>query len=253
MTHCRLVPLNTHLELDLLQRVRVALTPPRWAAARRRPGLRAPAQPSCHRRKPQRHAAGPRPPNVYIDASHPMFRKLLTVRVPAMNSEASRHANLKCFAEPGAPTASLPSWRTALIICLDYEDFAGQTWVPRQVDELPGLRRTASSSWRAWRGHMDFAAFGSSTVRGAARRQRWTTTSSARCCRRRRMMLREVERAGRRERPTRRAPLNDAFSRLIPPVPRCWKRAAASAATRGVWAALRAAGGRSCRQSGAPV
>ena len=33
-----------------------------------------------------------------------MFRKLLTVRGPAMNRRGeSRHANLKCFAEPGDP------------------------------------------------------------------------------------------------------------------------------------------------------
>ena len=71
-----------------------------------------------------------------------MFRKLLTVRGPAMNRRGeSRHANLKCFAEPGDPYGKPLPYVLAhgdLIICLDYEDFAGQTWVLHEVDERAG-------------------------------------------------------------------------------------------------------------------
>ena len=81
-----------------------------------------------------------------MHASHPMFRKLLTVRGPAMNRRGeSRHANLKCFAEPGDPYGKPLPYVLAhgdLIICLDYEDFAGQTWVLHEVDERArGLRK----------------------------------------------------------------------------------------------------------------
>ena len=99
-----------------------------------------------------------------IDASHPMFRKLLTVRGPAMNRRGeSRHANLKCFAEPGDPYGKPLPYVLAhgdLIICLDYEDFAGQTWVLHEVDERArGLRKDgaqpSSEKYLAW-SHMDF-------------------------------------------------------------------------------------------------
>ena len=115
--------------------------------------------------KPQRHLpCRAAPAERSIDASHPMFRKLLTVRGPAMNRRGeSRHANLKCFAEPGDPYGKPLPYVLAhgdLIICLDYEDFAGQTWVLHEVDERArGLRKDgaqpSSEKYLAW-SHMDF-------------------------------------------------------------------------------------------------
>jgi hypothetical protein len=115
--------------------------------------------------KPQRHLqCQAAPAERSIDASHPMFRKLLTVRGPAMNRRGeSRHANLKCFAEPGDPYGKPLPYVLAhgdLIICLDYEDFAGQTWVLHEVDERArGLRKDgaqpSSEKYLAW-SHMDF-------------------------------------------------------------------------------------------------
>ena len=94
-----------------------------------------------------------------------MFRKLLTVSGPAMNRQLdSRHANLKCFPEAGDPYIKPLPYVLAhgeLIICLDYVDFAGQTWVLHEVDERArGLRKDgaqpSSENYLAW-SYQDFA------------------------------------------------------------------------------------------------
>ena len=79
-------------------------------------------------------AAAPR-----LDASHPLCGALLTVRCPQMSRAGKpRYATLKCYDEAGDPHAKpLPYVleHDEQIVCLDYRDFAGQTWVLHEVDE----------------------------------------------------------------------------------------------------------------------
>ncbi|EGB05686.1 hypothetical protein AURANDRAFT_66159 [Aureococcus anophagefferens] len=68
-----------------------------------------------------------------VDGGHPMFGKKLRVRGAKMSrSGADRFSNLRCFAEPGDPYASPLNYLLAHgdeVTCLDFKDFAGQTWV----------------------------------------------------------------------------------------------------------------------------
>ena len=71
--------------------------------------------------------------------------------------------DLSAGPEPGDPYGKPLPYVLAhgdLIICLDYEDFAGQTWVLHEVDERArGLRKDgaqpSSEKYLAW-SHMDF-------------------------------------------------------------------------------------------------
>ena len=99
-----------------------------------------------------------------VDGSHPMFGKRLRVRGAKMSrSGADRFSNLRCFAEPGDPYASPLNYLLAHgdeVTCLDFKDFAGQTWVMHEVDErLRGLTKDgappAAGTYLAW-SYMDF-------------------------------------------------------------------------------------------------
>ena len=73
------------------------------------------------------------------------------------------NSNLRCFAEPGDPYASPLNYLLAHgdeVTCLDFKDFAGQTWVMHEVDErLRGLTKDgappAAGTYLAW-SYMDF-------------------------------------------------------------------------------------------------
>ena len=134
--------------------------------------------------KPQRHLrCRAAPAERSIDASHPMFRKLLTVRGPAMNRRGeSRHANLKCFAEPGDPYGKPLPYVLAhgdLIICADYEDFAGQTWVLHEVDERARDLGAARGAHERDAGLRKDGAQPSSEKYGLARGATWTSAATA--------------------------------------------------------------------------
>lgn len=102
-----------------------------------------------------------------LDASHPLCGALLTVRCPQMSRGGKpRYATLKCYDEAGDPHAKpLPYVleHDEQIVCLDYRDFAGQTWVLHEVDEKArGLTKAGApreDTYLAWspmafQGHM---------------------------------------------------------------------------------------------------